>query len=631
MLRIRLLEDAVHRLFLNNEVEGTTHLYQGQEAVAVGVCDMLEPGDTVAATYRGHGAALALGVDQTALLGRAPRTRDRHQRRPRRLDERHRPRARADRLLRHRRRLDRGRHRSGARVAAHSATARWRSRSSATAPSNQAYFHECLNFAGVRALPVVYVCENNLYGEWTPMFARHRRAAASRPGRPPTASPRVEVDGNDVLAVREAAAEAVARARDRARGPRSSRRRPTATRATRASTRASTGPKEEVDEWLSRDPLPRLAERLGRSDVERIRTTSEAELEIDQALEARAAARTPTPDRRRQRVQGRRPDARGQLPRGDPRRPRRGDGARRRASSLIGEDVEPGGVFNATPDLVDRFGHDRVIDTPISELAFTSAAFGAAVKGLRPVVEIMFGDFLGLVVDTLVNQASKYWYLSNEQACVPLVVRSAVGAGARFGACHSQTPTGWFLGEPGLKLVARVEPRRREGPDQGGDPGRQPGDRLRAQAALRAQGRGAGRRRRARPDRQGGGARARARDVTIVAALAMVDAALAAAEELAGEGIEAEVIDLRTLRPLDADDDRRLGREDRRASSSSRRARRRAATRGRRRARGRAGRPDPGAKRVTMPDLPIPFSAPLEDWARPSAAKVVAAARSLVA
>ena len=106
---------------------------------------------------------------------------------------------------------------------------------------------------------------------------------------------------------------------------------------------------------------------------------------------------------------------------------------------LLGEDVEPGGVFNVTPGLLERFGPNRVIDTPISELGFTGAAFGAAVKGLRPVVEIMFADFLGLVVDTLVNQASKYWYLSNEQASVPLVVRSAVGGGARFGACHSQS------------------------------------------------------------------------------------------------------------------------------------------------------------------------------------------------
>src|SRR5262245_12846872 len=125
---------------------------------------------------------------------------------------------------------------------------------------------------------------------------------------------------------------------------------------------------------------------------------------------------------------------------------------------LIGEDVTHGGVFNVTPGLVDRFGTRRVVDTPISELAFTSAAFGASLRGLRPVVEIMFGDFLGLVVDTLANQASKYWYLSNEQSSVPLTVRSAVGAGASFGACHSQTPVGWMMGEPGIKLVAPSTP-----------------------------------------------------------------------------------------------------------------------------------------------------------------------------
>ena len=130
---------------------------------------------------------------------------------------------------------------------------------------------------------------------------------------------------------------------------------------------------------------------------------------------------------------------------------------------LLGEDVSLGGVFAATPDLQSRFGPDRVIYTPISELAFTGAAFGAAVRGLRPVVEIMFGDFLGLVVDTLVNQSSKYWYLTNEQASVPLVVRSAVGAGARLGACHSQIPTSLFMGEPGLSLVAPSTPADAKG------------------------------------------------------------------------------------------------------------------------------------------------------------------------
>src|SRR5215207_6153345 len=106
---------------------------------------------------------------------------------------------------------------------------------------------------------------------------------------------------------------------------------------------------------------------------------------------------------------------------------------------FFGEDVaKPGGVFAATPGLYDAHGEARVFDTPISELAITGAAFGAAVCGLRPVIEIMFADFLPLAMDGIVNQAAKWWYLSNERTHVPLVVRSAVGAGGRFGALHSQ-------------------------------------------------------------------------------------------------------------------------------------------------------------------------------------------------
>jgi pyruvate/2-oxoglutarate/acetoin dehydrogenase E1 component len=296
---------------------------------------------------------------------------------------------------------------------------------------------------------------------------------------------------------------------------------------------------------------------------------------------------------------------------------------------VMGEDVEPGGVFNVTPGLVEQFGRDRVIDTPISELAFTAAAFGAAVKGMRPVVEIMFGDFLGLVIDTLVNQASKYWYLSGEQACVPLVVRSAIGAGARFGACHSQTPTGWFLGEPGLKLVGASNPADAKGLTKAavrddnpvvvfehkllyGRKGMVPD----GEEALVPIGKAA-------IVREG-------RDVTIAAAMAAVEWAAQAADELAGEGIEAEVIDLRSLRPLD---------EETIAASAAKTGRLVVVE---------EGPPTGGyasdvvalavelagpirAKRVSMPDIPIPFSAPLEDWARPSAATVAVAARELAA
>ena len=125
---------------------------------------------------------------------------------------------------------------------------------------------------------------------------------------------------------------------------------------------------------------------------------------------------------------------------------------------FLGEDVGvAGGVFKATPGLTERFA-DRVIDTPISELALASAAFGAAATGLRPIIEIMFGDFMALPMDSLVNQAAKFWYVSCEQGSVPLVVRSAVGGGGRFGAMHSQIHASWYQGIPGLKIVFPSSP-----------------------------------------------------------------------------------------------------------------------------------------------------------------------------
>jgi pyruvate/2-oxoglutarate/acetoin dehydrogenase E1 component len=224
--------------------------------------------------------------------------------------------------------------------------------------------------------------------------------------------------------------------------------------------------------------------------------------------------------------------------------------ARDQTVVFFGEDVAaPGGVFAVTPGLQERHGRDRVFDTPISELAITGAAFGSAVCGLRPVIEIMFGDFLMLSMDSLVNQSAKYWYLSNEQASVPLVVRSAVGAGGRFGAIHSQNPASWFHNVPGLKIVAPADPwdakallkasirddnpvlflehKRLYGMKQA-EP---------AQSAEPALGV-------ARVVREGS-------DVTLVSVMKGVHDCLAAAEELASSGIEAEVIDLRTIRPID--------------------------------------------------------------------------------
>ena len=215
---------------------------------------------------------------------------------------------------------------------------------------------------------------------------------------------------------------------------------------------------------------------------------------------------------------------------------------------LFGEDIAAaGGVFKATPGLAEEFGDERVFDTPISELALAGAAFGSAVTGLRPVVEIMFGDFMALAMDSLVNQSAKYWYVSNEQASVPLVIRCAVGGGGRFGAIHSQTPATWLQGIAGLKIVAPAFPDDARGLISAAvrDPNPvvvlehkrlypvtgEVGD---APVAIGS----------ARVVRPGA-------DVTIVSVMRGVHDALAAAETLAAAGVDAEVIDLRSLRPLD--------------------------------------------------------------------------------
>jgi acetoin:2,6-dichlorophenolindophenol oxidoreductase subunit beta len=216
---------------------------------------------------------------------------------------------------------------------------------------------------------------------------------------------------------------------------------------------------------------------------------------------------------------------------------------------FFGEDVAAaGGVFKATPELHERFGPERVFDTPISELALAGAAFGAAATGLRPVIEIMFGDFMGLPMDSLVNQAAKYWYISNEQGSVPLVVRSAVGAGGRFGAMHSQAHGTWFQGVPGLKIACPSSPADAKGLLKASIRDDNPVIFLEHKRLYSVKGPGPsdelvplGRASVVRPGT----------DLTLVSIMRGVPDALAAAEALAGEGLEVEVIDLRSLRPLD--------------------------------------------------------------------------------
>jgi pyruvate/2-oxoglutarate/acetoin dehydrogenase E1 component len=157
---------------------------------------------------------------------------------------------------------------------------------------------------------------------------------------------------------------------------------------------------------------------------------------------------------------------------------------------LFGEDVAlAGGVFAVTTGLSEKYGPARVFDTPISELAMTGAAYGAAVSGMRPVLEIMFGDFLALSMDSLINQASKYWFLTGERQSVPLVIRSVVGAGGRFGAIHSQMPISWLMGVPGLEDRRAVDAGSAKGLLKAAIRDPNPVIVLRAQAPLHEEGR----------------------------------------------------------------------------------------------------------------------------------------------
>jgi acetoin:2,6-dichlorophenolindophenol oxidoreductase subunit beta len=216
---------------------------------------------------------------------------------------------------------------------------------------------------------------------------------------------------------------------------------------------------------------------------------------------------------------------------------------------FFGEDVAvAGGVFAVSPGLQEIYGAERVFDTPISELAMTGAAYGAAVCGLRPVLEIMFGDFLPLAMDSLVNQAAKFLFLDGENGC-PLTIRCVVGAGGRFGAIHSQMPIAWFHGIPGIKLVAPSCPADAKGLLQAAIRDDNPVvffEHKRLYPVKGPVGDGPLPLGRAAVVRGG-------TDVTLVSAMKGVHDCVAAADRLAAEGVDAEVIDLRTIRPLDYD------------------------------------------------------------------------------
>jgi 2-oxoisovalerate dehydrogenase E1 component len=473
MVLIREFEDAVKFLFLEGTMPGTIHQCQGQEATAVGVCAALKSQDWITSTFRGHGHALAKGLSVQEML---------------------------DELFGARTGCCKGRGGSmhmgdvskgmvpgiaivagGIPLAAGMALSfKMQKKQSVVAcffgdgAVAEGAFHEGVNMAALWGLPVIFVCENNLYGASThiDLVMRNPRIsarAASYGFRGET------VDGNDVVAVLEATQRAAAECRN-GQGPvllelltyrrtGHSRRDP-----------CHYQPKDEREAWARRDPIERFADQLELSEAERAAIQGRVQAMLAQAVERAKVAPQPEhkdleqyvfveaidsspASERHASVPATQAAAASSRRLGVAEALREGIAEEMAADPrvfCIGEDIGIpggwGGAFTVTLGLERRFA-DRLINTPIAELGAFGMAVGAAMMGMRPIADVQYGDFLFLASDQIINNAAKMRYMSGGTISVPLVMRAPVGATGR-GSQHAQNMERYFTGVPGLKVVA---------------------------------------------------------------------------------------------------------------------------------------------------------------------------------
>ncbi|WP_245520813.1 MULTISPECIES: thiamine pyrophosphate-dependent enzyme [unclassified Mesorhizobium] len=568
MVLLRRFESIAQIACRKGETPGFLHLYIGEEATGVGVCAHLRPTDWVTSTHRGHGHALAKGADpgrvMAELFGKADgicggRGGTMHL---------------YDRSV--------GLFGTNGIVAAgigHAVgigmSARQQGRDDigvaffGDGAANHGGFHEALNFAAVQRAPAVFICENNLYATATPLKSvtlnpeiASKAASYGMPG--------VAVDGNDVFAVWLAMKEATERARA-GKGP----------TLIEAKTYRTVGhhegdpvigtyrTQEELDAWIKRDPIDmfrrKLIEDYGIADAEAL-AAIEARIEtvVEQALTF--ARNSPEPDPATVRLHvfadpinppaALQPRAVGETRmQGWLEAVRDGLAEEMRANPAIlyfGEGTgERGGSFAHTKNLWQEFGAERMVDTPISEQGFTAAAVGASATGARTVSDLMFADFAFETAGQIFLQAAKLRYMTSGLMSAPMVVRVGAGALRSSGPHHSGIYHPIFAHMPGLIVCVPSTPADAKGLMKTALRAGDPVIMLEPKALFASKGEvpvgehfvpfGV-----ARIARTG-------TDITIVAAGQMVQHALEAAEVLAGEGIEAEVIDPRTIMPLDID------------------------------------------------------------------------------
>jgi 2-oxoisovalerate dehydrogenase E1 component len=558
MLLIRGFEERVADLYRDGLVPGFVHLSIGQEAAAVGACWPLGSDDVITSTHRGHGHCLAKGLDPfgmfAELMGRVEGTN----------------RGRGGSMHIADPKLGifgaNGIVAAGLPIAVGAATASQIRNDEKVAVAffgdgavAQGAFHESLNLAAVWKLPVIFFCENNGYSEFSPAETQHATTLEQRAVG--YGMPFHPVDGNDVVAAASTMRDAVDHARSGS-GP----------VIVEASTYRWHGhyegdpqryrSAEELSAWQERDPLVLHRRRLFDAGISKVEVETLERSVADQLDEAVARARTmPVPAAtdlfdfviRERSVVDTPPDP----PQGEPgfrtmdaiRSALEAELAADERVFLAGIDVGEGGnVFGLTRGLRERFG-ERVRDTPISETAIVGLAVGAAMAGMHPVVEVMYLDFLGVCLDQLLNQAAKLPFMTGGSAEMSLTVRTQFGAGRSSGSQHSQSLEALLAHIPGLAVVMPSTPADTYGLLRAAIQDPNPVVFIENRLLYGMKGP-------TPPDDYvlplGRSAVVRSgSDITVVSVSRMVHEAIAAADELAGEGISVEVIDLRTVAPLD--------------------------------------------------------------------------------
>jgi pyruvate/2-oxoglutarate/acetoin dehydrogenase E1 component len=298
---------------------------------------------------------------------------------------------------------------------------------------------------------------------------------------------------------------------------------------------------------------------------------------------------------------------------------------------LLGEDVgEAGGPFKTSAGLIDEFGSKRVVDTPIAENAFVGVAIGLALTGYRPVIEIMFADFLAVAMDAVANEAAKYRFMSGGKFSVPLTIRAIGGGGARFGAQHSQTAESWVMSIPGLKVVTAASPANAYGLLRSAIRDQNPVVFLEHKALYNRRGP-------VQADLAGfrpldkAEVRRTGSDVTIVGSLLMADRSMEAAADLSSAGIDAEVIEACAMSPFDLYTVEKSLQKTKRLLVVEENVKN-----GGWGATLVSGLTESGVRwdhrpvRLTLKDMPMPYSPVLEDAVMPQVADIVRSATELI-